>query len=760
MSSISPQIGKGFFQDFQKKVWNRLSGRKTITQKLLKPLKDSTKQTIQNQLQKNTQRRTTLKQKKQRTQRELQELKVLDKTIPALQTVLKAKIAPTQDEYERQRKELLNQRPLKQKAYNKYYNEDPSQIEENVANPTSVEGIVSFKKDTRNPLSKEGLELPNANIPEPPSQASSHRIVNGEEISLAGQATVTYINAPLYYAQWKQEPPLARLEEISDDDYNEFREALSDPRDARAIFHIPDDVSEDDWFLDMEEGAGFESGESYKIVDFVHVFEDGTKVEKKLIKIGASRSIERLFSDLNTSKDDLIKNMELDLAQCLETQAADDTRDHYSPLTTLKSNGCIWIFPNIERTTLLTMGGYKNFLIIPPPFNTKTTAFMAKYMKGMRMVQDALDNWAIEGMDPLFWKLIETKYPDISIRISTYIFTTFENKVPLYLNQLNYTENFMMVDTSIDFGTNTQDVMDLTVKNPFAADSKYVKPLRKAIERKKLYGVTPYVAYFMKKTVPSLWKEAFESSQVNYSTYETLNAHEKIAIDYLQYLRFMETLVDTGYNYVEARTSYEDSLGDGSPTEGVMNEVIELYKEDVPKHAKEISFFQSLVTRQLAEDENHAVITSPADITALLLKFTGPAIGFAPRRNRFSALAEAVSEERAARPPLTLRSPAPARNLVTQLQSRLAVLKNERTMLLQNSPAYNAASKTRRNRNEVNRMYKNMMGRLGTFSRFTKSKERKNLQLKRNVAKATFNRLDVLNRNIQDLEQRVAAELH
>jgi hypothetical protein len=325
------------------------------------------------------------------------------------------------------------------------------------------------------------------------------------------------------------------------------------------------------------------------------------------------------------------------------------------------------------------------------------------------------------------------------------------------LNQLNYTENFLIVDTSIDFGTNTQDIMELTVKNPFAADSKYVKPLRKAIERKKLYGVTPYIAYFMKKTMPNLWKEAFEMSQVNYSTYETLNAHEKIAIDYLQHLRFMDVLLDTGYNFVEARNSYEDSLGDGSPTEGIMNEVIELYKEDVPKHAKEISFFQSLVTRQLAEDENHAIITSPADITALLLKFTGPAIGFAPRRNRFSALAEAVSEERAARP-LTLR--APTRNLTTQLQSRLAVLKNERNSLLQNSPAYNAASKTRRNRNEVNRMYKNMIGRLGTFSLFTRSKERKNLQLKRNVAKATFNRLDVLNRNIQELEQRVAADLH
>jgi hypothetical protein len=755
MSSVSPQIGKGFFQNIQRRIFNTLSGRKAITKKLFKPLDTSTQQNILQQIQRNTRRRNTLKQKKQRSKKENQELKVLQESVPALQLALQAKLAPPEEIYEAQKQRLLDARPAKQKSYNKYY------PEENQPAPTMNSRILVLKKNTRNPLLKEALNIPDSNLPEPLSvEGSAYRNVNGERIELAGQATVTYINAPLYYAQWKQEEPRERLEDISDEEFNEFVEALTDPEDVRTLFHIPDGISSESWFQEMEEGAGFTEGR-FQFVNFRYTFEDGMTIEKRLIKAPASVSIPRLFADLKNGKNQIIKNVEADLCTCVSPWDTNNTPEHYTPLTTLKSNGCIQVLRDENDLEPILMFGLqaKGFLIIPPPYNKQMIPIAAKYLRSMRMFREALDDWAILGMDSLLWKLFETKYPEISIKVSTHIFTNFKDKIPLYLRELKYTENFIVVDKSIEFEKNTKDFMGMSYMNPFSSGSKYFPKLRQAIQQKKLYGVTPYMAYFMKKTVPTLWTQAFERNQANFSTYITLNAHEKIAIDYLQHLRFIDVLLDNNYDFVEARNTYEDLLGDGSPMEGIMKEVIDLYKEDIPKHATEIRFFQSLVTRQLEPDETPAFITSPEDITALLLKFTGPAIDFAPRRNRFSALAEAISAPLAERSvaPLTLRAPAQApRNQLTQLQSRLAALKNERNNLQRNSPLYTTGLKTRRNRNEVNRMYKNMLSRLGTFSRFTKTKERKNIEIKRNVAKATFNRLEALNRNIQDLEQQVA----
>lgn len=750
MSSISPQKGTGFFKDFL----NKLSGRKLVTKRLFRPRKLTEAE---------ERRKEVLEQKKRLTKKQKRELNILS-----------ASLAPKESEYQRLKYVELRGRPPKQKAFNIFYeNETPKSGQ--------TQGFVTLEQNYRKPLRNENLAISNDDIPEPTDvRVLIRRTVNGREMNLPRESQrMGLLRMFSWFYEKAFKHPTATPQVATETEVKELQQHV---QNVLGITKLPGNVEGVDDAIEKIAVEVFGSENLHSFNEELRREETGDGGEKKIIEVngqyyvsetyggGLARYLKWFFVDYKR----FYMVAEFDEYQCWPDpdEIIDWTNDNHpqrAPLTTLKSNRCISLYNNLEAINELvdTDSLQSNWMVIDPLYFPEVVVkisnvkkdLTAKYFQQASFIQDALDNWGVTAMDPLLWKLFETKYPEIAIKLSTYIFTNFKDKVPLYLNQLKYTENFIVVDESIEFEKNTKDFIKLTTVNPFTPDSPYFSKLRQAAERKKLYGVTPYIAYFMKKTVPELWNEAFESRKLNYSIYEKLNAHEKIAIDYLQYLRFRDVLISSGYDFVEARDTYKDFLGDGNADEGIVKDILELYgneetnDDEFRQHQREMVFFQSLVTRQLKPMENHRYIVTPADITALLNKFASSGIDFSARRNRFSALAEAVTTPPASRPRLTVR--ADVRNQQTQIQSRLNALIAERKDLLKNSPFYNAATNTRKNRNEVNRMYKSMIKNLGPFSRFTKSKNRKNLEIKRNVAKATFNKLESLNRTIQNLQQQL-----
>lgn len=747
MSSVSPQKGTGFFQDIRKAVLNRLSGRKGITQRLFRPRK----------LTANEQRRKEiLEQKKRLTKKQKKELNLLGATI-----------APREHEYQRYKALALRDRPAKQKAFNVFY-------EEEVPLSGQTEGLVTVDGNYRKPLRNENLQVFNDEIPEPTDlREVIPRTVNGREMNLHRETQRMGLERMF---SWFYEKAFGRPTETPRRaTESEIQELQQHVQTILGSTQMPTDTEGVGDAIEKIATEVFGAADVASFDTEIKREEIGGETEKKVIETdgqyyvsesygaGLGRYLKWFFAEYQR----FLMVTEYDEYQCwpdpsVPLEFTNDGHPQRAPLTTLKSNDCISLFNNPDAIYELnqTDGLQSNWMVMEPLYFPEISVkkssgkkdFTAKYFQQASFTQDAVDNWGITAMDPLLWKLFETKYPEIAIKLSTYLFTNFRDKVPLYFQQLKPQENYIVVDTSIEFEKNTKDFMMLLHRNPFKEGSKYYPKMKQAIQSKKVYGMSPYMAYFMKKTVPTLWETAFGA--VNMTTYKLLNAHEKIVIDYLQSLRFRETLVESNYNFEAAKETYQDRLGEGSAREGILKEIVDLYKDDLRKHIMEIRFFQSLVTRQLKPDENPALILTPEDITAVLLKFTGPAIDYSARRGRSSALASAVLESvPVSRPALSLRVPSVAatapRGQVAQLRSRLNILKGERNSLERNTSVYNSITRKRRTPNEVNRRYKSLETVLRTRA------NKLSVRVKRNATKAKLNRLGVLNRNIRSLEQQL-----
>ena len=715
-------------------------------------------------------RARTLSKEEKRRKRTLKKIVVKTPEQKKELSVLEAKVAPPEPEYERE----LEGRSQFQKFFNRFYKKkDKANVSPKELLRIPVEGISEVYANSRKPFNKQQARIPNNTLPNSPDlEPREFRMIDGVKIPLATQIIVEYMNIPLLYARWKGEPPKEKLEDIPDEDFQEFVDLIKEKLDAdvdydtiaREVFHFEGGLEEaNHWVKDHEEGLDYASG-VYKVADYNQQQPDGTfKVIQIVMQYGAG-NLNRYIARITNGKDTILLVKENNDHLCPD-DAPDNSRDAYNPLTTLKSDGCFVILnskyfdrigsefgpdggripeggPKYYNPTMVR----KNWIILNPDYfpikGAPLLPLMAKYFGIATYIQDALNDWAIEGIDAYFLELFQMKYPQYAIKFTTYILNTKD--FSYQKQKLKEFENFLLLDKSI-----FPEVVGFTARNPFKDSSKMFPYIEQAARSEKLYGMSPYMSYAMKKFASLFWKRAFpsEAAKRNFAVYETLTDLEKITVDYLQYLNFEEKLLDSGYNFEESREAYNEDLGSGNIHEGVIEDTLSNYMTNFQEHKRQLLFYQEIVTKTY-KGEVFEPKTSRDDIVELLMKFvarnsSGLFVG-APANNgpRLGSR-------------LTLRAAMP-RNQRTQIESRLAMLKQERNDLLKNSPVYNEATKTRRNRNEINRMYKNRLSRLGMFSRLTKSKERRNLELKRNVAKATFNRLDALNRNIQDLEQQVA----
>lgn len=499
-----------------------------------------------------------------------------------------------------------------------------------------IPGLVAMRENYRMPLSLKNSGVRDANLPEPEDLwEKEEAIINGVPTMLKREPLIsTYNRLFSYFYRKAFKKQTMQPNKISEKEFNELSkyvrqvsgwEDLPDDEDeveakrkkvALEVFGEDNESEFDNKILEEEIGVNYQT-QGNKVVTF-----DGISY----ITDQYGRYFARYYPYFFTNYKKLLYLMEYDLYQCSGRNPEDsllnrgpDGHRHQKPLVTLKSNLCISLFRSIHtvREELTDTDELRsNWLILDPdyfpavhsnPFSKKD--MFAKYFTKATFIQDALDNWGIHGIDPLLFELFQKRYPEIAIKMSTYIVNTAD--FVYQAKKLKAYENMMIIDKSL-----FPDEIALTIVYPFEdiEENSYKSILEQAITQKKIYSMTPYMAYIMKRKSMSLWKKGFEPQNgLNAKIYENLNAHQKITVDFLQYLRFIDVLQDSGYNFIQARKTYEDFLGGE-----IMKEILALYKENIVENKKQLLFLQSLVSRQT---QNKKILQTPQDIQDLLLIF-------------------------------------------------------------------------------------------------------------------------------------------
>jgi hypothetical protein len=265
---------------------------------------------------------------------------------------------------------------------------------------------------------------------------------------------------------------------------------------------------------------------------------------------------------------------------------------------------------------------------------------------------------------------------------------------------------------------------------------------------------------------------------IGFSVYSMLTDTEKFFVDFYQFAQILDNLElrnNTGLSNQRLMTAsdvYRQPINS--------SDFIEFVKDNVEDNDDYFKQFLKLQKKIITYDKP---ITKRADVYTFLNKFKSLPVRIPPTsRPVFSENAEylyryenlereqqsrANGETRpfvppenrprvSERPVLSLRVPVEPRNELTQLQSRIQHLKNERTSLLRNPLVFNESRSTRKNKAAINKQYANQLKRMGFFSRLTKGQQRKQLEVNRAAAQKAFEALNALNRNIQQLEEQVA----
>jgi hypothetical protein len=577
--------------------------------------------------------KNTLKKQKEKTEKNKKNL-----------TRLTAKLAPPEAKYQ----EELEARSRFQKFFNRFY----KQADQEVLTPKEllripVEGIVEVYKNSRKPFNKQRARIPNKNLRDPNIfDLDESKTVNGRKIPLASQIIVEYLTIPKLYAMWKQEPPKPSLEDIPEEEFQEFSDLIRQKLDAdedfdaiaRDVFHVEGgEAAMKQWIQENEEGFGYEQGD-YKVANYNAPLLNGSRHTIQVIMTPGAIQFGRYLSRITSGKKKILKVREAGDHTC-QGPAPENSGDSYVPLTSLKSNGCFTLFngnmfevigmnmtpngnnvpeggPKYYTPAMLT----KNWIILKKDYfpikNAPLLPLMAKYFPTATYIQEALDNWGIEGIDAFFLELLQMKYPQYAIKFTTYMFNTGD--FSYQRQKLRSFENYLLLDKTI-----FPDVVGFTALNPFEETSKMYTYIEEAVTSEKLYGMSPYMAYAMKKLNLPFWKKAFrsEAAKRNLEVYEGLSEQEKITVDYLQHLNFEEHLKDSGYDFAQARDTYNRELGSGTTREGVIEETLSNYLEEgFDKHKKQLLFYQSIVTKTYAGERVEPKVMRN-DILHLLTKF-------------------------------------------------------------------------------------------------------------------------------------------
>lgn len=472
-----------------------------------------------------------------------------------------------------------------------------------------------------------------------------------------------------YEAARRMDPsrPAARNRNILEDEFREQEAEKEKERDnsiTQALFYAPADTMQK--VLYRLEYAGPTQQERY-VVDTVErsVYGEYENIQK--IGVRGAGDFDRYLGFLKGGLDYIKLTYEHDSQRCLdpipfriqmpsEVKGNEHPRKIFRPLVTLKSNECITFFRGIKNFLLHTSMAIDNetfagnWIVLHKDYYPLKEGgegggggpfdfIVAKAFPYASYIQKALNDWAIDAIDPALYSLFDIKYPFYSMKISTYMTTperflrlkaTVEKErtdYPVGRGNFDFV-NFMILDKQI-----LQDKTTFLAHiNPFDGSTKISDLTTKAIRAQAIYAVSPYIAYFMKRKYLNTFYDAFKTPNVSKVSdpltqilriYVNLpTAQEKITFDYLHYLYVLETFEEevtqplnqgraAGNQYQERFLSIQNLYREPL-TRQRSEQIIRLF---TPDHLEALTNLQSMVDTQ-------APNTTPQFLRSVLRKFT------------------------------------------------------------------------------------------------------------------------------------------
>ena len=461
--------------------------------------------------------------------------------------------------------------------------------------------------------------------------------------------------------------PAARNKNILQDEFREIeveKEKQKNNAITQALFYASAETMQK--VVNRLEYAGPTKQERY-IVDTVERSIDGEYRDMQKIAVSGAGGIDRYMGFLLGGLDYIKLTYEHDSQRCWkpipfriqgpnEVEENSRPRPVFRPVTTLKSNDCITMFNGIKNFLFFSFTEIdselfkSNWIVLQKDYfplregkegggGGPMDLIVAKAFPHASYIQKALDDWAIDAIDPALYSLFDIKYPFYSMKISTYM-TTPERflrlKATIEKERVDYPVgrgsfdfvNFMILDK----GVLEEKTTFLAHVNPFDETTKLGDLTRKAIQNQAIYAVSPYIAYFMKRKYLSVFYTAFKTPNVSkvrdpitqiLRVYTNLpTEQEKITFDYLHYLLVLETFEEevtqplnegrASANQYQERFLRIQNLYREPLTREKSDQILRLFTAD---RVEALTNLQSMVDSQ-------APNTTPQFIRSILRKFT------------------------------------------------------------------------------------------------------------------------------------------
>jgi hypothetical protein len=446
-----------------------------------------------------------------------------------------------------------------------------------------------------------------------------------------------------FYTKWKQLPV---RESIRPAEYKELFQAFSNYMKEHP--NSPPEQSAQEFFhTDLDTlNSEIQTVEKQGTVLF-----PGTSSERIAESYGAyyTRYVKWLFRN----PAELRMAFNADKYQC--TVQPSIVSERVSSLSTLQSNACIFLFRGMKKfQEEWDARAIQNYIIFDKDAlqMTDINSIVARYLTKSALIHGLFLNWAVEGIDPYLIPVLQREAPELLSLLHTRLQTAEE--------PFSFKDNFILFyEDALPEGS--VDVYSNPLKLPV---------VRRAFRDRKIYGMSPYVAFQVKRLDPSLWSSAF--GDPNMEVYGTLSVLQQFIVDYLQYQLFLK----------RREQGREGAYAESFASEDIQEELQEIV-ETIP------SELQSMVQQVFRK----SIPVSKQALYEVLLKFKPPVFEPVPyslekeqQEDLESSLVLLKTQLRAAQQRGNTRKQKELEKRVTNVQSALQFLKSQRTTVKTGKP--------------------------------------------------------------------------
>jgi hypothetical protein len=391
-------------------------------------------------------------------------------------------------------------------------------------------GLIPLPTNTRIP---PNFTKPVAVLP-PPQRLTTHR--NGRTIRFESLEEGMMRMLGFFYSKSKQIPI---RESITPAEYKDLRSSFSNFMDQHPSIS-PEQSAKEFFHTDIETlNAEIQEVEKQGKILF-----PGTNSERIAESYGGFYT--RYVKWLLRTPVELRMAFNADKYQCSVPPSI--VSESVPSLSTLQSNACIFLFRGIEKfRDEWDARSIQNYIIVEKNAlqMTDVNTIVARYLTKSALIHGIFVNWSVEGIDPYLVVVLQREAPELLFLIHTRL-QSGEELPSISTNFILFHEDALPEGT-VDVYSNP---LKLSV-------------LRRAFRDKKIYGMSPYVAFQIKRLDSNLWQSAF--TDPNLEVYGRLSVQQQLIVDYLQFQLFL-TNKEQGQD-----TFYSESLASAEVQQNIRN---------------------------------------------------------------------------------------------------------------------------------------------------------------------------------------------